>query len=39
MGGGFKWVIFVETTRSRARLVADSSQVMVASVASITACS
>ena len=28
----------VETTRSRARLAADSSQVMVASVASVTAC-
>jgi galacturan 1,4-alpha-galacturonidase len=32
-------VFSVETTRSRALLAADSSQVMVASVASITACS
>ncbi|RSH85369.1 hypothetical protein EHS25_004765 [Saitozyma podzolica] len=32
-------LLSVETTRSRARLAADSSQVMVASVASITACS
>jgi hypothetical protein len=30
-------VSFVETTRSRARLAADSNQVVVASVASITA--